>query len=102
MIHTLKTDSIPFMEVYRGDKTFELRKDDRNFKEGDYLYLLETSISGGTLMLYTGQFILAKITSKLRDQYGLPADLCILSIKVLDKGYNTQDPLVHKAAPVVY
>ena len=41
MIHELKTLPEYFEAVRKGDKTFELREDDRNFKVGDYLALNE-------------------------------------------------------------
>jgi len=41
MEHTLKTISKYFNAVCEGTKTFEVRKDDRNFQIGDTLILLE-------------------------------------------------------------
>ena len=41
MIHQLKEASIYFEDVTTGKKTFEVRKNDRNFKVGDYLALNE-------------------------------------------------------------
>lgn len=41
MTHTLKTWPEPFHAVANGLKTFEVRRDDRNFKEGDRLVLQE-------------------------------------------------------------
>lgn len=41
MTHTLKTWLEPFAAVVNGDKTFEIRKDDRNFQVGDSLILQE-------------------------------------------------------------
>jgi hypothetical protein len=37
--HELKTWSIYFDAVARGDKTFEVRRDDRGFQKGDILVL---------------------------------------------------------------
>lgn len=37
--HTLKTDPPAFDAVERGDKTFEVRRDDRGFQKGDVLIL---------------------------------------------------------------
>lgn len=39
MIHQLKTESKYFDQIRYGHKTFEVRKNDRNFKVGDYLGL---------------------------------------------------------------
>lgn len=41
MIHELKTLPEYFEAVRKGDKTFELRENDRDFKVGDYLALNE-------------------------------------------------------------
>lgn len=41
MKHTLKTIQPYFSEVESGNKTFEVRKDDRNFQVGDVLFLQE-------------------------------------------------------------
>ena len=40
MIHALKTLPEYFEAVWENKKTFELRKNDRDFKVGDYLALL--------------------------------------------------------------
>lgn len=41
MIHQLKCEAKYFEEVCSGQKTFEVRKNDRNFHVGDYLALNE-------------------------------------------------------------
>ena len=38
-IHELKTIEPYFSDICREQKTFEIRKDDRNFQEGDLLLL---------------------------------------------------------------
>ncbi len=40
MTHTLKTLPAYWDAVERGDKTFEVRRDDRGFKVGDIVFLL--------------------------------------------------------------
>nr|DAJ14158.1 MAG TPA: activating signal cointegrator [Podoviridae sp. ctJ6o53] len=56
MIHALKTLPEYFEAVRNGDKTFELRKNDRNFKVGDYLALNEWDGKK-----YTGRSQLVKV-----------------------------------------
>jgi Domain of unknown function (DUF3850) len=41
MIHKLKIEPIYFDAIRRGDKTFEVRYNDRNFKNNDELLLEE-------------------------------------------------------------
>lgn len=48
--HYLKTETQYYQKVEKGIKTFELRKNDRDFKVGDVLHLEET-INGE----YTGR-----------------------------------------------
>ncbi|MCH8479170.1 MAG: DUF3850 domain-containing protein [Wenzhouxiangella sp.] len=42
LVHHLKTYSFYFEQVWQGDKTFEVRYNDRNFKKGDVVWLMET------------------------------------------------------------
>jgi len=56
--HDLKTWPDFFAALWRGEKTFELRKDDREFQAGDTLLLREWSKAGG----YTGRAIRADVT----------------------------------------
>ena len=44
--HELKTDPDVFDEVARGEKTFEIRYNDRNFQIGDRLTLRRTDFTG--------------------------------------------------------
>ena len=44
--HELKTDSNVFDESFKGNKTFEIRYDDRGFSVGDKILLRETQFSG--------------------------------------------------------
>lgn len=64
MIHELKTWPEYFEAVYNGLKTFEVRKDDRNFQVGDILILREWLPSRES---YTGRKTYVKVTYTLRD-----------------------------------
>lgn len=55
--HTLKTLPIFFSELWAGRKTFEIRKNDRNFKVGDVIRLQEFTPDGD----YTGREIEARV-----------------------------------------
>jgi hypothetical protein len=44
--HELKTDPYVFEEVFKDNKTFEIRYNDRNFEVNDILILKETKYTG--------------------------------------------------------
>jgi len=75
--HELKTLRKYFIAVGSGDKTFEVRKNDRDYKIGDILILQEYNN-----MAYTGTTIDCVITYILTDDSGyvLPG-YAIMSIK---------------------
>lgn len=77
--HMVKILPEYFNDVAHKVKTFELRKDDRNYKPGDDLILREYDGEH-----FTGRKIYASIKYVLRDcvQYGLLPGYCILAIKV--------------------
>lgn len=58
MIHWLKTDIKYFEMTWAGDKTFEIRNNDRNFKEDDILILAE-----GHLSAQTHRCVIARVRS---------------------------------------
>lgn len=88
-VHELKCDSETFQKLFSGEKTCEIRFNDRTYITGDDLYLMETKYSGyemreGKPLVYTGREILAKITHILYDvRYGLQKGFVCLSLKVL-------------------
>lgn len=69
-----------FAEVIAGNKTAEIRKDDRDYKVGDTLILKEYDKDNGG---YTGRWISFKITNVLTsDEFeGLRKDYVMLSLK---------------------
>ncbi|MFH1685695.1 MAG: DUF3850 domain-containing protein [Candidatus Micrarchaeota archaeon] len=81
-MHVLKTEHNCWQAIYNGTKTFEYRKNDRDFKIGDTLllknYYPETESTGGeihcdiTYILYGGKF-------------GIPDDYCIMQLKIISK-----------------
>lgn len=75
--HNLKILSKYFTEILNGSKTFELRKNDRDYKVGDALMLRE--FNGEE---YTGNSVHVNITYILEGgQYGLDKEYVILGIK---------------------
>ena len=87
-MHQLKTDKDVFDQVWEGTKTFEIRKNDRDYQLGDLLILRETVYSGeqmsaGQPLFFTGRRIECAVTSLLLGPiYGLQDSWCIMSIKV--------------------
>jgi len=79
MIHELKTWPEYFNEVFMGHKTFEIRKNDRDFKKGDHLILNEWDNLTGT---YSGRS-LARTISYVFDggQFGVEQGYVVLSIQ---------------------
>jgi hypothetical protein len=77
MQHELKTWPVYFQAVVNGTKTFEMRKDDRNFRVDDTLLLKEFNPSA---QFYTGQEMLVKITYKLDGFAGVTPGYCVLGI----------------------
>lgn len=57
-LHELKTWPLYFKAVRDGRKTFEVRKEDRGFRPGDYLRLREWSPDTET---YTGETVYARV-----------------------------------------
>lgn len=78
--HDLKTWPEPFQAVISGDKTFEIRQDDRGFAVGDYLLLAEWDPTTGT---YTGHQVNARVDYIARDAWGLPPGLVVMAITVV-------------------
>ncbi len=73
--HELKPWPEFFNDVWSGDKTFELRIDDKGFRAGDLLKFREWSKVGG----YTGREITATVTF-ITSGLGLEKDWIIMSL----------------------
>ena len=75
-IHRLKTLPEYYGAAISGEKTFELRKDDRGFRVGDVLRLMEWEDDR-----YTGREMSWRIKYILRGPvYGLAEGWCILAL----------------------
>lgn len=77
--HELKIVASDYEDVISGKKSFELRKNDRGYKQGDSLKMLE--FKDGK---HTGRTIDADIIYMLEDYTGLTEGYCILGIRVTD------------------
>lgn len=76
--HELKCWSPSFYDVCTGRKTFEIRKNDRDYKVGDILLLREWTGTG-----YTNDAWRGRITYLLEDaqQFGLREGFVVLGIR---------------------
>lgn len=74
-LHELKILPGYFEDVFMGNKTFEIRKNDRDYKEGDLLILKEWSGSS-----YTGRQVKAFVT--YMTDYAQKDNYVVLAIKV--------------------
>ena len=78
--HALKTWQPFYAEVERGDKTFEVRRDDRDFRVGDTLVLCEWDQGVGN---YTGRKCYRRIGYVLRnaEPFGVQPGFAVLSLE---------------------
>lgn len=76
--HQIKTMKPFFKAVWEGTKTFEIRYNDRNYKTGDILELMEVSNNA-----FTGRKIVALVTYTLwRPEFGVKIGYILMAIKV--------------------
>lgn len=98
MLHELKTDPDQFDLIAVGEKTFEFRRDDRNYMPGDTLHLLRTQYSAaqmaaGAPLEYTGVILERTISHVMRGTlYGLPDGFAILSLAMPWNKYPEHKP----------
>lgn len=84
-VHEVKLATIYYDDVASGKKSFELRKNDRHYKQGDALKMQEYEAGN-----YTGRYLMADIVYMLEDYTGLQEGYCILGVKVTETG--TEQP----------
>lgn len=80
MTHELKIHPQYFKDVLLNLKKFEIRKNDRNYQEGDVLILNEFNPE---TQKYTGNQVKRKVFYILKDAPGLLPDYVILQITKL-------------------
>lgn len=84
--HELKIWPNYFNAVISGRKTFEVRKNDRDFKEGDFLLLREW---GPLSKIFTGRDCKVQVLYILQGgQWGIEEGYCILGIKLIEEIEN--------------
>lgn len=84
MKHELKTWPKYFQLIADGTKSFELRKNDRDFQQGQVLILREFDEQTNT---YTGRTLHRKITYVLQGEeagvFGLKEGFCIMGLEII-------------------
>ncbi|MCF3107296.1 DUF3850 domain-containing protein [Niabella sp. CC-SYL272] len=83
MVHELKTHPKYFSALLAGSKTFEVRKNDRDYKIGDELLLKEYDPDDDEIVPepYTGRILHRRIDYILHGgQYGIEPGYCVMSI----------------------
>lgn len=93
--HILKTDPQYFKAVERGEKRFEIRKNDRGFEVGDTLILTEHCRNPvySEKNYHTGAVVCATVTYKT--DFEQKEDMVVLGIEV----QSTYRPTVDAASP---
>ena len=84
--HEIKIAAMYYDDVVSGRKRFELRKNDRGYKVGDALKMLE--FKDGK---FTGRTIDAEIVYMLEEYTGLQEDYCILGIELVTETDTKRD-----------
>ena len=88
--HELKTWPTHFTGVWSGDKTFEVRKDDRGFELGDVLLLREYDPGAAR---YTGREQTAKVSYVLHGgQFGIEPGFVVLGIVRMQRATSARHP----------
>ena len=77
MIHELKINPEYFKSVITGAKPFEIRRNDRDFKVGDFVALNEFDDKSG----YTGESALYEITYVMTSTEYVKEGFAVLGIK---------------------
>ena len=77
-VHELKILPYYFAPVQSGLKTFEIRKNDRNFQTGEYVWLRECNPA---FRGYSGEFVLVQIVYLLDDVKMLKDNYVAFSFK---------------------
>jgi ASC-1-like (ASCH) protein len=84
MTHKLKTINPYYHDVLSGKKTFEVRRNDREYSIGDIIVLQEYDADTGK---YSGRELSAWITYILDDERYVREGYIIIGIEVLEVRY---------------
>lgn len=82
-IHELKIKEEYYQDLIRGRKSFELRKNDRDYKVGDLIHFVGINGEEYNYNVYIIVYVLKDVP-----EYGLDKDYCILGIRNLINNIN--------------
>lgn len=89
-IHELKTWIDYYRQVIKGYKTFEVRKNDRNFQGLDLLHLKEWDNQKEE---YTGRECFCRVGYVLSGgSFGIEKGYCVMSIELINIAWNGINP----------
>lgn len=80
-VHQIRLAKPYFDDVANGIKTFELQKNDRGYKKGDILEMMEFADGKNT-----GRMVKALVTYILEDYTGIEDGYCIMATKLMKDG----------------
>ena len=80
-VHQIRLAKPYFDDVANGIKTFELRKNDRGYKKGDILEMMEFADGKNT-----GRMVKVLVTYILEDYTGIEDGYCIMATKLMKGG----------------
>jgi hypothetical protein len=88
--HELKTWPQFFNAMLARTKTYEIRKNDRNFQVGDELFLREWDPQQQT---YSGRDLTVDVTYMTKGgQWGIPEGICVMGIRIQSWRLGDQEP----------
>lgn len=80
--HQIKCWPDYFEPVLNGDKTFDVREDDRDYQVGDLLIIREWDPDNG----FTSRITIREITYKMDGgRFGIDENYCVLGIKTIEE-----------------
>lgn len=79
-VHEITLAAMYFDDVCSGRKSFELRKNDRDYKVGDILEMMEFKYGKST-----GRMVRVLVTYMLEEYTGIEDGYCIMATKVIEK-----------------
>ena len=91
-VHQIRLAKSYFDDVANGIKTFELRKNDRGYKKGDILEMMEFADGKNT-----GRTVKVLVTYILEDYTGIEDGYCIMATKLMKDGVKIapSSPHIH-------